>query len=119
LSDHDDFDEVFRDFHRFVGPVSGSGVIDESAMADLPQLDDESVEVEDELILGSENVTYLLYAAGRELEDFSISAGEEELEVRTREFTVRKALGARVDPTGARASYRNGVLSVKMKRKGM
>ncbi len=114
MSDHDDFDEIFRDFHRFVGPVSGSGAIDESAMADLPQLEDEGTEVDDELILGANDVTYLLHAPDRKLEEFSVSAGEEELEVRTREFTVRRALGVRVDPAGAKTSYRNGVFSVKL-----
>ncbi len=117
MSDHDDFDEIFRDFHRFVGPVSGSGAIDESAMADLPQLEDEGTEVDDELILGANDVTYLLHAPDRKLEEFAVSAGEEEREVRTREFTVRRALGVRVDPAGAKTSYRNGVFSVKLKRR--
>ena len=98
MSDHDDFDEIFRDFHRFVGPVSGSGAIDESAMADLPQLEDEGTEVDDELILGANDVTYLSSCTGPQAGGVFRLAGEEELEVRTREFTVRRALGVRVDP---------------------
>jgi hypothetical protein len=118
MSDHDEFDEIFRGFDRFVGPVSERSAIDESALADLPQLEGaEGLDVDDELILGTDDVTYLLHAADRELEDFIVSAREEELEVRTPEFTARRALGVRVDPAGARVSYRNGVFSVKLKRR--
>jgi hypothetical protein len=117
MSDHDDFDEVFRDFRRFVGPVSGSNPADEGVLANLPQIEaDDEPEVDDELILGIEDVTYLLFAADRQLGDFAVSAREDELEVKTSDFTVRKPLGVRVDPTGAQTAYRNGVLSVKLKR---
>ena len=117
MSDDEDLEEIFRDFQRFVGPVSGSGPMGESVRADLPQLEGaEGADVEDELILGTEDVTYLLFAADHELADFAVSAGEDELVVKTAEFTVRKRLGVRVDPAGASADYRNGVFSVKLKR---
>ena len=117
MSDHDESDEIFRDFRRFVGPTSGSGTIGDSALANLPQIElPDSVDVDDELILGLEAVTYLLHAAGRLLEDFAVSTSEQELEVRTPGFVVKRALGVRVDPSGARATYRNGVFSLRLKR---
>jgi len=117
MSDHDEFDEIFRDFRRFVDPAPGQDGIDDSALADLPQLEGMDIDVEDEVIRGTHEVTYLLYAGRMALEDFSVSVHEEEVEVRTRGFTTRRPLGASVDPDDARTSYRNGVYSVKVRRR--
>jgi hypothetical protein len=116
LSDHDEFDEVFGDYGKFVGHVSKTGEIDGSAMARLPQIEADEDGVEDEVILGKKVVTYLLYASGRDLHDFTVTAREGEIEIKTSEFTLKKSLTATVDPATARATYRNGVLSLKVRR---
>ncbi|MDA4122849.1 MAG: hypothetical protein OK456_06690 [Thaumarchaeota archaeon] len=114
----DDFDEVFRDFRRFVRREPDSTPIDEAVFVDIPQLEGpETNGLDDELILGTDDVTYLLFAADHEPEDFIVSAEEDELVVKTPGFTVRKLLEVKVDPDETDSSYRNGVFSVKLKRR--
>lgn len=117
MSDRDDFDEIFRDFRRFVGPVSGAGPLGESIMDELTQLESEEIEVDDELVLGNEEVTYLLFDPRRDLDDFEVSANEDELVVKTKEFVLRRRTGGRIEPSSKRTTYANGVLSVKLKRR--
>ncbi|MDA4136745.1 MAG: hypothetical protein OK449_07105 [Thaumarchaeota archaeon] len=117
MSDPDEIDEVFRDLRRFAERRSEYIAVDNSAFVGLPQIDtDDGFALEDELILGDDYVTYLIFADERKITDFSISMEEDWIEVKTVDFTVKKTLGMRVDPEDPSTSYANGVLSVKVKR---
>ncbi len=70
----------------------------------------------DEVIVGSRQVAYLLQAPGYEPSDFAVSVDGDSLEIKTKDFVRRKMLGSRVRPDSAAVTYRNGVLSVRMKR---
>lgn len=115
MSDPEDFDEVLRNMSRF-GETKDSEKIDDMPFRDLEQLEDDyRFSPEDELILGDDYITYLLFAEGRDLSDFSVMTGETGLEVKTEDFIVKKEIGMRVDPEDSTTTYRNGVLSVRLK----
>jgi hypothetical protein len=119
MSDSDDIDEVLRDLHRFAERRSKYIPLDDGAFGDVPQIEaDGESGPEDELILGDDYVTYLIFAVEHEVADFSISADEDSIVVKTDDFTVKRELGMRVDPEYASTTYANGVLSVKLKRVG-
>jgi hypothetical protein len=113
----DDFDDVFRDFPKFLRRVPDSTPIDEAIFSDLAQAEGADSGVDDELILGAEEITYLLFSTDHEREDFKVSTEDDELVVSTPGFTIRKVLEVKVDPDETDADYRNGVFSVKMKRR--
>lgn len=120
MSDPDDIDEVLRDFHRFARRRVELPPIDEGAFEDVPQIEDDYVFApEDELILGDDYVTYLVFAEAHEIDDFSISMEQDSIEVKTEDFILKKALGMRVEHEDPTATYSNGVLSVKLRRIGI
>jgi hypothetical protein len=117
LSDPDDIDEVLRDFRRFTEREPEGPDVEESAFADMPQLETEDVNApEDELILGDDYVTYLIFVKQRQIDDFLVFTEPERIEIKTDEFTVRKEFGTRVDHEDLRKTYANGVLSVRLRR---
>jgi hypothetical protein len=117
MSDPDDIDEVFRDIRCFAERSRKVTPVEDRAFAGMPQIDTDGPPVpEDELILGEDYVTYLVFADEHEMADFSISAEDDFIEVKTEDFTVKKEFGLRVDPDGPSTTYTNGILSVKLKR---
>ncbi len=117
MSDDEDFDEVFGDLSAFVGVVTPDPKVDDSAFGGIHQIEDGgSPLVDDELILGDDFVTYIINLPGRALEGFTLVAGESEIELTSGDFRVRKRLGVRVDGDDAITEYRNGVLSVRLRR---
>lgn len=72
----------------------------------------------DEVIEGRDRVTYLLNAPGYSKEEFLVSVLDDQVEVKTKDFLRRRGLGSPVDPESAQTTYRNGVLSVTLKRSG-
>ncbi len=70
----------------------------------------------DEVILGSREVAYILQVPGYEQGDFLVSVDGDSLEIKTKDFVRRKELGAIVKPETVAVTYRNGILSVRMKR---
>jgi hypothetical protein len=117
-SDPDDIDEVLRDLRRFAEKAQVSP-LDSNAFPGVPQIEGRcDFAPEDELILGDDYVTYLIFADEHEITDFSISTEGDCIEVKTVDFTLKKELGMRVDTDGADTTYSNGVLSVKLKRIG-
>lgn len=117
MSDPDDIDEVMRDFRRFTDGEPERLDVEESAFADVPQLETEDVNgPEDELILGGDYVTYLIFAGQRQIDDFLVFTGPDRIEVRTEDFTVRRDIGTRVDHEDPLKTYTNGVFSVRLRR---
>lgn len=115
MTESDDVDEVLRDLKRFAERREVEK-IDDEPFRELAQLEDDyQFSPDDELILGDDYVTYILFAEGRQLTDFSVSTGESELEVKTEDFTVKKELGFRVDPEDSTTTYSNGILSVRLR----
>ncbi len=118
MSAPDDIDEVLRDLRRFSQITPEKFEIDESAFECVPDIEaEEAGEVpEDELILGDDYVTYLIFAEERQIEDFYVSTEGDRIEVKTDDFIVKKALGLRVVGEEPITTYANGVLSVKLRR---
>lgn len=67
-----------------------------------------------ELIEGPVSVSFILLAPGRRLGDFAVRVRGGRLEVRARGMRVSRKLGCPVDPSTARTTCVNGVLSVKL-----
>jgi len=117
MSDPDDIDEVLRDLDRFARRRPEYTPIDEAAFINIPQVETEDAfGPEDELIIGDDYVTYLIFAEEHEITDFVISTEEDSIEVKTNDFILKRELGMRVDPDGPSSTYTNGILSVKLKR---
>ncbi len=119
MSDPDDIDEVFHGLGSLGESEPDPIDIDDGAFADVPQAEvDDGTGPEDELIIGDDSVTYLVFAEGEGIDDFWVSAEDGCIEVRTDDFAVKKVLGLLVDTQEASMSYSNGVLSVRLKRVG-
>jgi hypothetical protein len=117
MSEPDDIDEVLRDLDRFAKRPSEYTPIDETAFNNIPQVETEcDFGPEDELIIGDDYVTYLIFAEEHEITDFVISTEDDSIEVKTQDFTLKRELGMRVDPEEPSSTYANGILSVKLKR---
>jgi hypothetical protein len=117
MSEPEDIDEVLHDLHRFAERRSEYTPLDKGAFVDIRQIETEDDSgPEDELILGDEYVTYLVFAEERQISDFSISTEDDYIEVKTDDFTVKRELRIRIDPEESSTTYANGVLSVKLKR---
>ena len=117
MSDPDDFDEALRDLHRFSEKKKEApSKIEAAHFGDLSQLEDDyQFSPDEELILGDDYVTYLLFADGKEIADFDVHTEESGLEVKTEDFVVRKNLGMRIDPDDSTTTYANGVLSIRVR----
>jgi hypothetical protein len=119
MSESDDVDEVLHDLYRFAERRSEYVPLDKSAFVGISQIETADGSVpEDELILGDDYVTYLIFAEERQISDFSVSTKDDCIEVKTDDFTMKRELGMRVDPEESSTTYANGVLSVKLKRIG-
>lgn len=118
MSDPDDIDEVLRDLRKFSQITPEKFEIDEDAFEGVPDIESETFGdiPEDELILGDDFVTYLVFTQERQIEDFMVSTEEDHIEVKTEDFTVKKRLKFRVDGSEVLTTYANGVLSVKLRR---
>jgi HSP20 family molecular chaperone IbpA len=77
----------------------------------------ESERGEEELIVGRDYITYVLDARGYSKEDLLVSVLEDEIEVKGPDFIVKKRLPESVVPDTAVSTFRNGLLSVRVKKK--
>jgi len=116
MTDPDDIDEVFRNIRRFAENRREPVGIDEATFHRFPQIEDRGEGPEDELIIGDDYVTYLVYSEQETVEDFSVSTDDGFIEVETDDFIVKRPIGMTVDPGEYVLSYSNGVLSVRLKR---
>jgi HSP20 family molecular chaperone IbpA len=120
MSDPDDIDEVLRDLRRFSQTTPERFDIDDGAFECVPDIEAETPGdvPEDELILGDDYITYLVFAEERRIEDFYVSTAEDHIEVKTEDFTVKKELRTRVDRDEPQTTYTNGILSIRLRRLG-
>lgn len=107
------FDDPFMDeMDRMVRQL----LSDETAQEETEQEQRREEEEPDEIIDGKKSITYILNAPGFEKDDFLVSLQDREIEVKTGEFMIKKKLPALVKPKTAVSSYRNGILSITVKK---
>ena len=115
MSEFGDVDDLFEDLFRFA-----ERLLEQPLLPQRPrgaELQPAHTREPDEVIVGRDDVTYLLHAPGHDSNDFLVSVYDDSIEVKTNDFIRRKMLGSGVYPESAVTTYRNGVLSVRMKRR--
>ena len=70
-----------------------------------------------ELIEGAHAFTFLLLAPGHSARDIEVKAGGGTLRVEAADIKIVRPLAGSVDPSTARWTYINGVLSVRVDKK--
>ncbi len=116
MSEYGDIDEFFEEFFKLARQIfDQSAGLSEHQSGSEPSVAQGSEP--DEVIVGSKEITYLLEAPGYTPDDFLVSVFDDTIEVKTGEGMWRKELGSTVFPESAVTTYRNGVLSVRMKRR--
>jgi HSP20 family molecular chaperone IbpA len=70
-----------------------------------------------EIIETAGEVTFVMLAPGYSRMDIGVRAEEDRLRVEAYDFKMVKMLRCRVEPTTARSTYLNGVLSVKVAKR--
>jgi len=115
MSEFGDVDDLFEDLFRFAERLLEQPLLPERARG--AELQPAQRKEPDEVVLGRDDVTYLLHAPGYDSNDFLVSVYDDSIEVKTNEFIRRKMLGSGVHPESAVTTYRTGVLSVRMKRR--
>lgn len=113
MSDFDSFDRVFQDMIRLTERLFES---QQSSWTEEAQTEQEQAD-RDELIERGDSFEYVLNAPGYREGQLLVSVEEREIEVKAPDFLVRKALPSEVDPDTAASEYRNGVLSVRVRKR--
>ncbi|MDG6988453.1 MAG: Hsp20/alpha crystallin family protein [Nitrososphaerota archaeon] len=72
---------------------------------------------EGELIESPLDVTFVLVVPGYRRGDIAVYAEQERLKVESYDFKIVKCMGSPIDPTTARSTYVNGVLSVRVDKR--
>ena len=116
MSEFGDVDDRFEELFRFAERLLEQPLLTRPT-ARGTELQPVQSHEPDELIVGREEVAYLLHAPGYDSNDFLVSVSDDSIEVKTNDFIRRKMLGSMVHPESAVTIYRNGVLSVRMKRR--
>ncbi|MDG6991529.1 MAG: Hsp20/alpha crystallin family protein [Nitrososphaerota archaeon] len=70
-----------------------------------------------ELLEGADSVSFLLLAPGYSRRDITVAAQADKLVVEAYDFKIARPLGCTVDPSSARTTFVNGVLSVRLAKK--
>ena len=115
MSEFGDVDDLFEDLFRLAERLLEQPLLPQPARG--AELQPAQRKEPDEVIVGRDDVTYLLHAPGYDSNDFLVSVYDDSIEVKTNDFIRRKMLGSGVYPESALTTYRNGVLSVRMKRR--
>ncbi len=113
MSEFDSFDRMFNEMIRIAERIFDAEPLGFEATPHAVQREAPS----DEIIEREDSVVYILNAPGYEEGQLLVSVSDDEVEVKAPDFIVKKPLPSRVDPTSASSKYRNGVLSVEMKKK--
>ena len=113
MSEFGDVDDLFEELFRFAERLLEQPLLRQPRARGSGLQPVQSHEV----IVGREEVAYLLHAPGYDSHDFLVSVSDDSIEVKTNDFIRRKMLGSTVHPESAVTIYRNGVLSVRMKRR--
>ena len=117
MSEFGDVDDLFEELFRFAERLMEQPLLSQPRARGTGLQPVQSKEP-DEVIVGREEVAYLLHAPGYDSNDFLVSVSDDSIEVKTKDFIRRKMFGSIVHPESAVTTYRNGVLSVRMKRRG-
>lgn len=118
MTDNEGIREIFGDPKAFRVEPKPNPRLGAHAFLGLYQLEDWDAPppLDDELIVGEDYVTYLLYEPNCDLTTLSVSAHEGYLEVTVGATTVRKEIGFRVDCERADFESSGGVVSIKLRR---
>ena len=116
MSEFGDVDDLFEELFRFAERLLERPPL-RQPQARGSKLQPVQSHEPDEVIVGRKEVAYLLHAPGYDSNDFLVSLSDDSIEVKTNDFIRRKMLGSMVYPESAVTTYRNGVLSVRMKRR--
>jgi hypothetical protein len=118
LTDKEGIREIFGDPVAFRAEPRPNPRLGSYAFPGLYQLEDwdSPPPLDDELIVGEDYVTYLLYEPNCDLKTLSVSAHEGCLEVTVGAVTIRKAISFRVDCERADFESSGGVVSIKLRR---
>lgn len=112
MSGFDDFDDIMDDLVRIAGRLLDGDPGAALSQHTLPKAQEER----DEIIDGRDRVTYVLQAPGHDEGDFRVDVARDEVDVDAPDIEVRRRLPSPVDPKTAVTSYRNGVLSVSVRK---
>ena len=113
MSEFDDIDDIMNDLMRIAGRLlEGAG----GNAPSQPVLKQRQKEDLDEVIDGRDRLTYVLQAPERSEADFRVKVERDELGVSAPGIEISRRLPSPVDPKTAVTSYRNGVLSVSVKK---
>ena len=117
MTELEGFREIYGDQWTFKVAPEPPPRLGNYAFHGLDQIEEvEPSELDDELIIGEEFVTYLLYKPDCVPESFSLVAHEGYIEIVAGEMTVKKNLEVKVDSEVPEVEYGGGVLSVKLRR---
>ena len=106
-------------------PSTGDGdpledVLGEITRVAQGEVGDPGPEVESdpgELIEGADEVTFIMVAPGRTRMDLDVKAEDDRLRVESYDFKIVRPLHCIVDPSTAKTTYVNGVLSVRVAKR--
>jgi len=112
LSDPYDFESIFEEMVRLTERLFGG---QDAGPAVVRRMEREEAE-RDELIERADSFEYILTAPGYQQRELLVSVQDRGVEVKTPDFIARKEFPSRVDPDTAASHYRNGVLSVTVKK---
>ncbi len=114
MSNFDNFDSIFREVIRLTESLF-------EAQDNAPTQVSDAVPVEkeerDELIERGDSFNYILDAPGYEEGQLGVSVLDDRIEVKAPDFVAGKPFPTRVDPGSAVSKYRNGILSVTVRKK--
>jgi hypothetical protein len=116
---YDDFSDLLDTFAKLTEHMLNSGSFEEEFFAIIPRetiLQDEGNAEKGELIVGKNYVTYLLSASQRNIKDFGVSVEAGRLKISFDGSEIVEILKVSVDPKSLVTTYRNGVLSVRLRR---
>ncbi len=112
MSEPDEFDALFDEIMKI-----SIRLLNESPIPVRAQTQGLEAKAElDELVEGEDEFRYILEKPGLAEEEVRVTAGNSEIRVETPSFSKTLRLDARVDPRTLRKEYRNGVLSVRVKK---
>src|SRR5438132_13374321 len=116
MSEFGDVDDLFEELFRFAERLLEQPLLRQPRARGSGLQPVQSHE-SDEVIVGREEVAYLLHAPGYDSNDFLVSVSDDSIAEKTNDFIRRQILGSTVHLDRALTIYRNAVLSLTMKRR--
>src|SRR2546421_12507547 len=97
MSEFGDVDDLFEELFRFAERLLEQPLLSQPRERGT-ELQPVQRNEPDEVIVGREDVAYLLHAPGYVSNDFLVSVSDDSIEVKTNDFIRRKMLGSMVHP---------------------